>query len=57
MVGILVDVLRELVLSLSFVDHKVTFLTDKITDLTASVPALLAPYLVLVYAPEDGRQV
>ena len=57
MVGILVDVLRELVLSLYFVDHKLTFHTDKITDLTTGVPAFLAPYLVLVYPPEDDQQV
>ena len=56
MVGILLDVLRELVLSLYFVDQKVTFHTDKITDLTTVVPVFLAPYLVLVYPPEDDQQ-
>ena len=43
-------------LSLYFVDHKVTFHTDKITDLTANVPTFLAPYLVLVYPPKTTNK-
>ncbi len=45
MVGVLVDILRELVLSLYFVDHKATFHTDKIHRLDHECSRVLGPLL------------
>jgi len=45
MVGMLVDVLCELVLSLYFVDHKATFHTDKIHQLAHERSRVLGPLL------------